>query len=525
MTNRHNAYNGRSEVGQSDSWSELENYDAARERDLELIANIPRDVDTNFPYSGVHRAEDPIYKLERSPRLENGYRGQLDAKQELAWYREEVTKNLPERVKMIDEMIDQDPLLNDLPADLEAIVAMPVGAAYESENIYNTFARFNRARKVDSETGEADLDKVVFLLNVNWTGLAIEDPEKAKLIEKTISEIDRMKQDFPELNISVVNFLYDVDKFKETGGAIGHIVQDSYHTSLLALDRAVQQDKLNNPNDVVIIRQDADALHTSVGFIGQFTKAAKENPEVDVFQGVTRHDLGLAETHPGFSIITNFEAALQVQTANSGDAHIGNHNYAMRVSTFAATGGIGMDELKYTGAFTDDTVIGRRMKSARGLSTESHNPNSNTRVTKGVPGAHLHSSPDRMEKEYEPGGGDVTGAWKTFSDGADGYSERTVVESDLETVEQSLDRIEVGITSLLNKWSVVDPEQVNRNLVMFFDAGLGGRGYELSADEEGRVEFKLNDYGREALAELLARDEDGMSAYSRRAEVTASRMA
>ena len=107
-----------------------------------------------------------------------------------------------------------------------------MAAVSESENIYNTLSLF-------AQQDNADIEKSLILLNVNWLDEARSDPEKAANILRTMAEIDRARKDFPHLRIATIEREYNRESVERTGGVIGYVAQDLQSAPLLWLQQQI----------------------------------------------------------------------------------------------------------------------------------------------------------------------------------------------------------------------------------------------------------------------------------------------
>ena len=154
--------------------------------------------------------------------------------------------------------------LSNLSADTEAVVTIPVAAASESENIYKTLSLYSRQGEVAQKT--------TLLLHVNWFDEAETDPVKRAKINKTISEIERARLDFPDLRIADFETKWSAEKQKngEYGnGIIGHVTQRLYDTAMMSVEKAMRERRMPS-KEIMLIRNDADVE-------GQRRSVSREN--------------------------------------------------------------------------------------------------------------------------------------------------------------------------------------------------------------------------------------------------------
>lgn len=461
-------------------------------------------------------------RADTSPRLLADPSASLDPRTELGDFHGRLTEEDPGRTAALEEIIARNEILNELPADTKGIVTIPVAAAHEARNIYRTLEKFAKQQEGVEDT--------VVLLNFNWTRGALQDQRQRQKIEKARQEIERFRQQYPNVKVAVIENEYDPADFQRTGGVIGHVAKDLYDTALLAVDRAVQAGRLSDPDNLVLLRADADTLRMSSKYLGNMYRAVREHPRADIFQGATRHGLEVAPTMPGFSILTNFDAALAAADARRGRAYTGNHNYAFRAATFAAVGGIGIGAPEYTGAGSDDIEIAARIRQARGVEAAAGRygaprviSGDDSDVSVHVGGAQIESDASRLLPAYIAGES-LYMSWNNFSGGAQGYTPRGGSNGRRsEPLDKSVKRLEEGINHLISG-SQPHPDDLRRLLTLFFDAGLDGPGYDVALLNSDNRKFKFTQHGRDALRRKLRRFGRGPSQYEKIAARTAGRM-
>lgn len=482
-------------------------------------------VDNYYGYNGEGDiSEREVVKMtnERSPRLKLDPESTLLPQEELNWYREELLKRRgADGLDQLEKAIEKSDELKDMAGDVETIVTIPVAAVQEADTIYGALSLYGAQSK-------ESLKKSLVFLNLNWLDIAMSDEQKRNSIIKSRNEIERARKDFPDLKIAVVENEYRAEKAKETGGVIGYVAADLVDTVLLAIQKRMSSGVMKADHEVVLIRNDADPDGMSGRYLESYQRAINDpkNKDIDVFKGVTRFGVKWAEKYPGFAVASNFASALSVSLSRRGLPATGGANFALKASTLAAVGGLGV--MERTGAGSDDGAIGRRIRLARWgvgvfprgeLSQSSILANGKTvpyRATAAhVYGATVDTNPSRLIPYYIQGAS-YSNAWGSdFSSGAGGYRDRAagmkVVPEGKSEISNDWNMqfkgIEESITSEL-RWNGV--EDCRRVLSIFFSHVPGA--YVIKDEEASnglyghKSKFEFTDVGREYLMKRFERD-------------------
>lgn len=448
-----------------------------------------------------------------SPRLRSDRNANLELGEETTRYKQWLAGTRgPEYVSQIEQGINNSKELQQAPGDVDFVVTIPVAAASESENIYNTLGLLARQ---DSD----DIEKSLILLNVNWLDEARSDPEKAANILRTMAEIDRARKDFPHLRIATIEREYNRESVEKTGGVIGYVAQDLQSTALLWLQQQIESGKRPPSQDAIIQRYDADMRGMSKHAWRDIRRAFSKYPETDIFKGVTRFGADQYEKYPGFGLVTEMVANTTAISVMEGGVHAGGANFGVRASTLAATNGVG-DARMYSGAGSDDVQIGRRVAAARSGHfmrssdrryrnySESIPVDVNRRVVRLVGGSTVDTDAERFIRRYRDGKWwqsvwyDESGPG-AFSDGAGGYSPRTSGGSSRQNRPERLSAktikdLEINISEEL---SVASPEHQRRVLSLLFKNTPGA--YTLEDTDDGKVKFKFTKAGRKYIKRYL----------------------
>ena len=473
--------------------------------------------------------EQERIKQEVSPRLRQNPDAELNPAEELSWYREETRRRHGDQyVQELESFIDNDPVLSNISNNTESIVTIPVAAPYEADNIYGTLSLY-------AQQDQEGMDKSVILLNLNWLDTAKADPEKAAAIERTLSEIERARRDFPQLALTVMQREYNDEQVRSTGGVIGYVAEDLVNTTLLAAHRKIASGAMDSAHDMLMVRGDADVKGLSRRQLANFHRAVAQKRSLDVVKGVTRFGVEDQGRFPGYGIISNFMSSFQVLSAHENRVHTGGANFGVRVSTLAAIGGLGdmmsPDEngvlTKQTGAGTDDVAIGRRVAAARNVEAQISYGSSgadgygSVRSVKGakriqlVTGAAIDTSGDRLLAAYLDGENPHF-VWNPekangFAAGPGGYRSR---DADASTVERarsddfSDDQVYAAIERALSYELRGSSESSGRKALAVLFGSVPG-GYTLSDPWTPEAEFKLTAAGREFIKNRVERENNG----------------
>lgn len=483
-------------------------------------------------------AEIELIRGETSPRLVENPESDLVLGDELDWYKEMLDKKFGEEyVKEVEGAIAKTPELSNLSSEIEAIVKIPVNAAgkAESENIYNVLT------KAYGQQDKEALDKTVILLHVNWfdryDGANEDESAMRANIEHTKAEIERAKADCPNLKIAVIETEWKRSEVRH--GVIGHVSRKMNDVALLALQLAISGGRMERDHEVLLIRNDADPKGLAVHYLKRFIDSFNVNNQTDVFKGTTSFDNTKASRLPGFVFAANFMQSLDLIAASrEHNCHTGGANFGVRASTFAAIGAIGFNK-NNSGTGTDDVVIGRRIKAARGgklLNTRQkiieyvsrsyvHRDSEINRpkriISKKVYGARVDTDSDRGEELYE-NGIPILNQWNSeFEFSKNGYKQRnanvdsSMKESVVGNPEEVIERIRNDMEGTINGMGM--SKSVIETALAFTFPSIGRRAYKLTTDQSGYQNFEITNEGKEYLKKYLTRDSKGrMDPYGNR---------
>lgn len=480
------------------------------------------------------------WENDKSPRLRVDAKAVLDTQKELDWYRSHLeSRRGAEYLTELDGYINNSEVLKNIDDSIDAIVSIPVAAANESDNIYNTLSLYAQ------QSAEAK-QRTILMLNVNWREELEATPEIKTLIDKTLSEIERAKVDFPELKIATFEKTWSPEFVEARNDQLyGEVVKVLYDVGALAMEQAIREGRRSD-KDALIITNDADANGLRNNYLDTYLSALTKYPESDAFTGLIRFGTESHRKYPGFGISTNIMMLLSAASGRSNGDYTASPstpgaNSAFRLSSFAAIGGC--DDSPDVGAGAD-TVLGRKLRAARlgaesvgvgalstpsslstgGVisSTSSDAVNSRRSVIRHLVGAQIDTNADRFLGVYRQGRV-VGSAWRDFDVG--GYRDRSeelqgldnTTEKPTANIESIAERIEREISFLGTEWH---PEHGLMSWAL--GAYLGSQDadgnplYDIHWDR-GFLDFKFTDEGKAQLKKRLTRDRNGrFDNYGRR---------
>lgn len=463
-------------------------------RPLEKIARRRSNYYNQYQYRNGYAEQYESQLEDISPRLKENSNATLELGEEAVRYKQWLAGTRgSDYVDQIEQGINNSKELQQAPGDIDFVVTIPVAAASESENIYNTLGLLARQ---DSD----DIEKSLILLNVNWLDEAKSDSKKASNIRKTIAEIDRARKDFPNLRIATIEREYNRESVEKTGGVIGYVAQDLQSAALLWLQQQIENGKRSPSQDAIIQRYDADIRGMSKHAWRDIRRAFSKYPETDIFKGVTRFGTDQYEKYPGFGLTAEIATIIDRLGARDGYIGTGGANFGVRASSLAAINGVG-DVTSYSGAGSDDTNIGKYMRRARGQS--------GGRVFgRFVAGSTVDTDAQRLTTAHMNGTPwpmvwGIDGQPGSFSDGSGAYIPRTEGQSRRRNRKEklsnkSLETIEETISMHLS-W--VNPEYRARALSLVFKNTPGA--YTLEDIGNGKVKFKFTKAGRKYIKKYL----------------------
>lgn len=450
-------------------------------------------------YDGTGQSREVVESIraEVSPAMLAGE--QLDLAEQAEWYAARLADDFgPEYVEEVRRIIDSDPRISNLPDATRAIIAIPVGAAYEQDNIYNTLSLYARQQKV----GEGEFSVALGVNNIE--GIT-DDPQQRARVEKTLSEIERARRDFPQLNIIALRYEVPQEEVDRHGSIIGLVTRRLYDAVALA---AGEHAASHGTSDILMVRNDADSRGISPVYVERLLKGADVMPNALAFTGESILDVTrLMPTHPGLALTLGFDAML----ARLSPDRTGGANFAVKLGAYCGMRGLGSAQGGGTGS--DDLAIGDRINAARGYAsstgsygtsgyasgTTSSDSPIDRRPVRFV-GASLESTGERQIRAYTAGRNPVHHAWDDFSSGDGGFTPRYDGLGRLrkENMGEAIRSAETYISEMMNDRGM-SRAQAETHLLRYF--GHADR-YRLSARRDGTLALKITRPGERYIGQL-----------------------
>lgn len=471
------------------------------------------------------------WEEERSPRLRDNPDAELQTGEELDTYVEQLRRSRgDEYINEIEARIDQSEALKAINKESRAIVVMPVGAAQESENIY-------KALSVYAQQDQDAKEKTTVLLNVNWIDDAMNDPEKKAKIEKTLSEIERAKADFPDLNIADFTKEWSRDWVRDVrkGAMYGEVIKTLYDTAALAVHRAMKEGRATPEQDLLMITNDADQLGMNRHYLKHYIEAEEKYKDSDAFIGTIRWGVDAAKDFPGYHVSQLFMQSMNIAATRTtghtlAPATIGP-NSAFRMSMYAAIGGCEDRNDMGVGA---DSELGRKVLAARGrlprvgqdaygttgvryFSGSTTGPGHHERVIRQVVGSDVDSAPGRLLDTGYRMDQFIPHSWNQFDNGStrDDNSgspdllKKEDVKNDFAPIQR---RVERQITDFINQW-YPDASVASFTLSMLFpdvpELGNNAQAWTLKKANNGVFTFAFTADGARRFRNSLLRNPKG----------------
>ena len=286
-----------------------------------------------------HAELDPS-EIERrrksmSPRILQDPNAKLNDRQEIEWYMDQQSPEHRARVTKHAESVTEP--MGD---DVEIVVTIPVAGHQEADNIYRTLEAYK---------GQSlSQDKYEFMLYVNHPMFAKNgQPLDATA---TLAEIDRFKQDNPEMPIRVI---YE---------ALPPKLANIGYARKVMVDTVLERHMRRGGNsELVFVSNDADTLSVHENYLTNMLRKTKEE-DVDATLGQLDWDnkayVNYPEVHVGTRLFQLIDIATRVKDKEIGATS--GANTAVRANIYAAVGGYHSIE----GA-GEDVELGRNIRAAR----------------------------------------------------------------------------------------------------------------------------------------------------------------
>jgi hypothetical protein len=495
-------------------------------RGLEAVTpGVRTSIDRPYGYH-EYPGREAEWAADRSPRLAESPDSDLDTGEELSWYRSRMAeKRGSGYVEDIDKTIDSEPVLKSMDKDVEALVCIPVAAANESENIYKALSLYAKQSKEDKK-------KTAIILNVNWMESLESNPDNVAKIQKTLSEIERAKKDFPELKIASFQKKWSEEFVRKRNGKIyGEVIKVLYDTAAMSVERAIREGRRSSSDEAMIITNDADAQGISNNYLERYIDNMEQNPTADIFTGAIRWGTKEYSEFPGYGVANGLYAVMNMMTQRRGNrgrvpVHTIGPNSAFRLSSYAAVGGCEDRDDMGAGA---DSVLGYRIMGARRLATSSSGSSGYGDVGAGaeakargprkvasfVASAQVDTAADRLLSAYRKDKWLGEG-WSGFNDG--GYQDRAASASSasLERENPAADidsiakRLETNVEGFASYW-YRDQAVVASSLALYLGTvDKEGRPlYRSYWGVDGKYHFRFTEEGKKHLQNRLMRDTRG----------------
>ena len=275
------------------------------------------------------------FEERRSPEFLQNPDVTLDPLKEAKRYLDSLSKEEREQVVRIAKKIDP---LNE---KVEISVCIPVAGHQEENNIY---------RSLESYTFQSlPKDSFEIVLLVNHPNV---DKNGKKIVpDNTLKEIERFKQDYPDMPVKVI---YEVIPIKDA--KIGKIRK-------LLSDAVIQRQFMRGiDKDLIMVSNDADNYGVAPEYLQNFVQRFAEHPDVDGMLGQLDWDPGTYVHEPLIHVGTRlFQYLGIIGRHRSGGMVSSGANFAYKSSIYAGIGGY-LSELPGG----EDVAVGQAIIAARG---------------------------------------------------------------------------------------------------------------------------------------------------------------
>ena len=275
------------------------------------------------------------YEKDRSKTLRENSDATLDQFKEIESYLKKQDK------KYLKYLEDISKEMGPINKECRLSVCVPVAGHQEGESIYQTLKNYS------SQTVENDKFEIVLFVN------RPEKDEKGNEIkpDATMSEIERFKKDYPNINIRISDKILPIENAK-----IGYIRKVMNDAVLMR-----QYSRGNDSPELFMVSNDADNKGLAPQYIENFISKFDGQKEVDSMVGQLDWDPGSYVRNPLIHIGTRlFQYEGAQSRAKGWHFNSSGANFAFRSSIYAAVGGYS-DQLKGG----EDTDFGAKITSAR----------------------------------------------------------------------------------------------------------------------------------------------------------------
>lgn len=298
----------------------------------------PESVEQNF-YGGWHaeldRRIDKRFEDVLPIEIRNDAGVELDAERVIGSYLERMEPDYRQR---IEELASQVEPMSD---ENKLSICIPVAGHQEGKNIYEALKNYNY------QTKNRDNFEIVLMVNAP----KVDREGREVVMDETVSEIERFRRDYPEVNLRVMEVRLDLEDAK-----IGYIRKLLTDATLMR-----QGQRQSGAGDLILVSNDADNKGVSPRYIENFINKFETNPTVDGFLGQLDWDpvsyINYPVVHVGTRLFQYLETVSRKETGKVGSS---GANFAFRSSIYAAVGGY----LDLT--VGEDVALGRSIVKARG---------------------------------------------------------------------------------------------------------------------------------------------------------------
>ena len=292
-----------------------------------------------LPYYGntqTSKEELDFYEGKKSKTLKENPKAKLDHYREIGAYFDKMDKKYLERIEKFALS------LGNMEKECKVSVCIPVAGHQEGKQIYESLKNYsfqtakNKNYEISLFVNHPKTDKEGNILNA----------------EETLSEIERFKQENPNIKIKV---MYEVLPDEDVNiGKIRKMLSDAILLRQHA--RGVKA------SDLIMISNNADNKGIDPRYIESFINQFEKNPEVDAMLGQLDWDPESYQRYPSIHMGTRlFQYLSTLGRRNGGGIASSGANTAYRSSIYAAIGGY-MDNV----SGGEDVAIGRAIVNARG---------------------------------------------------------------------------------------------------------------------------------------------------------------
>ncbi len=336
---------------------------------------LERTLGPRVPYYGYESNATPEQRSRfaqaRSETLKANPDAILDYRKEIKTYFEQLDPAYRAEIERL--AVEAGPMGKEV----RLTVAIPVAGHQEEKNIYHSLENFLNQK--------ADFNNFELVLFVN-NPVRNKEGKKVSSAE-TLSEIERFKQDYPELKVSVMYRELPIEQAK-----IG-IIRKMLNDAILKRE----YDRSGANRDLIMLSNDADNAGMSPDYIQNFINKFDQNPKVDAYLGQLDWDPHAYVRNPLAHVGTRLFQYLSVQTRRKPGGHIESSgaNFAFRSTIYAGVGGYETSD--DSSEIGEDNVLGFKIKEARAGSSRK------AIAFAGAKTSRLYTSARRSEKAIADG--------------------------------------------------------------------------------------------------------------------------